>query len=83
MYSRWIFLKKANCYDNSDCFPIVIAKPVVGTAEKSAEPDYDAIKRAATSSVNENLKETYFAYTIYTGSILNMFSVISVCVDAS
>ena len=38
------FLKKANHYDNFDCFTLGNAKLVVGTSENVAEPDYDVIK---------------------------------------
>ena len=43
VYSRGIFLKKANHYYNFDCYTLVNAKPVVGTSENVAEPDYDVI----------------------------------------
>ena len=45
--SHGIFLKKENHYDNFDCYALGIAKPVVGTSENVAEPDYDVIKMAA------------------------------------
>ena len=47
VYSRGIFLKKANHYDNFGCYTLGNAKPVVGTFENVAEPDYDVIKMAA------------------------------------
>ena len=47
VYSFWIFLKKANHYDNFDCYTLGNGKPVVGTSENVAEPDYDVIKMAA------------------------------------
>ena len=51
----WDFFRRRQTTYNFDCFPIVIAKPVVGTAEKLAEPDYDVIKMAAILSVNDYL----------------------------
>ena len=44
VYTREIFLKKANHYDSFECYTLGIAKPVVGTSENMAEPDYDVIK---------------------------------------
>ena len=55
VYSRGIFLKKANHFDNFDCYPLVNAKPVVGTSENLAEPDYDVIKMTAILNFNTNL----------------------------
>ena len=55
VYSRGIFLKKANHYDNFDCYTLGYTKPVVGTSENVAEPDYDVIKMAAILNVNMNL----------------------------
>ena len=56
VYSRGIFLKKANHYDNFDCYTLGNAKPVVGTSENVAEPDYDVIKMAAILNFNTNLR---------------------------
>ena len=56
MYSRGIFLKKANHYDNFDCFTLGNTKPVVGTSENMAEPDYDVIKMAAILNFNTNIR---------------------------
>ena len=55
VYSRGIFLKKANQYDNFDCYTLGNAKPVVGTSENVAEPDYDVIKMAAILNFDANL----------------------------
>ena len=55
MYSCEIFWKKANDYNNFDCYTLCIAKPVVGTSENIAETDYDIIKMAAISNFNTNL----------------------------
>ena len=55
VYSRGIFLKKANHYDNFDCYTLGNAKPVVGTSENVAEPDYDVIKMAAILNFDTNL----------------------------
>ena len=55
MYSRGIFLKKANHYDSFDCYTLGNAKPVVGTSENVAEPDYDVIKMAANFNFKTNL----------------------------
>ena len=55
VYSRVIFLKKANHLDNFDCYTIGNAKQVVGTSENVAEPDYDVIKMAAICNFNTNL----------------------------
>ena len=54
-YSRGIFLKKANHYVNFDCYTLGYTKPVVGTSENVAEPDYDVIKMAAILNVKMNL----------------------------
>ena len=56
VYSRGIFWKKANHYDYFDCYTLGIAKPVVGTSENVAEPDYDVIKMAAILNFNTNLR---------------------------
>ena len=56
VYSRGIFLKKANHYDNFDCYTLGNAKPVVGTSENLAGPDYDVIKMAAILNFNTNLR---------------------------
>ena len=55
VYSHGIFLKKANDYDNFDCYTLGIAKPVVGTSENVAEPYYDVIKMAAILNFKTNL----------------------------
>ena len=55
VYSREIFLKKANHYDNFDCCILGNAKPVVGTSENVAEPDYDVIIMAAILNFATNL----------------------------
>ena len=49
------FLKKANHYDHFDCYTLGNAKPVVGTSEVVAEPDYDVIKMATILNFNTNL----------------------------
>ena len=54
-YSRGFFLKKANHYGNFDCYTLGNAKPVVGTSENVAEPDYDVIKMAANLNFDTNL----------------------------
>ena len=51
----WDFFKKANHYDNFDCYTIGSAKPVVGTSENVAEPDYDVIIMAVILNFNTNL----------------------------
>ena len=56
VYSRGIFLKKANHYDYFDCYTLGNAKPVVGTSENVAEPDYDVINMAAILKFNTNLR---------------------------
>ena len=56
VYSRGIFLKKANHYDNFDLTTLSNAKPVVGTSENMAEPDYDVIKMAAILNFNTKLR---------------------------
>ena len=56
VYSSGIFLKKANHYDKFDCYTLGNAKPVVGTSENVAEPDYDVIKMAAILNFNTNLR---------------------------
>ena len=55
VYSRGIFLKKANHYDNFDCYTSGIAKQLVGTSENVAEPDYDVIKMVAILNFNKSL----------------------------
>ena len=55
VYSCGNFLKKANHYDNFNCYTLGNAKPVVGTSEIVAEPDYDVIKMAAILNFNTNL----------------------------
>ena len=50
------FLKKANHYDNFYSFTLCNAKPVVGTSENVAEPDYDVIKMAVILNFNRNLR---------------------------
>ena len=55
VYSRGIFLKKANHYDKFDRYTLGNAKPVVGTSENVAEPDYDVIKMAAILNFDTNL----------------------------
>ena len=55
MYSRGIFLKKANHYDNLNSYTLGNAKPVVGTSKNLAEPDYDVIKMAAILNFYTNL----------------------------
>ena len=56
VYSRGIFLKKANHYDNFDCYTLGKAKPVVGTSKNVAEPNYDVIKMAAIFNFKTNLR---------------------------
>ena len=56
VYSRGIFLKKANHYNNFDCYTLGNAKPVVGTSENVAEADYDVIKMAAILNFSTNLR---------------------------
>ena len=56
VYSRGIFLKKANHYDNFDFYTLGNAKPVVGTSENVAEPDYDIIKMAAILNFHTSLR---------------------------
>ena len=55
VYSRGIFLKKANHYDNFNCYTLGNAKPVIGTSKHLAEPDYDVIKMTAILNFNTNL----------------------------
>ena len=52
VYSRGMFLKKANHYDNFDCYTLGNAKLVVGTSEIVAQPDYDDINLAAILNFN-------------------------------
>ena len=56
VYSRGNFLKKANHYDNFDCYTLSNAKAVVGTSENVAEPDYDVIKMTTILNFNTNLR---------------------------
>ena len=56
VYSRGIFFKKADHYDNFDCYTLGNAKPVVGTSENVAKPDYDVIKMATILNFNANLR---------------------------
>ena len=58
-------MKKANHYDNFDCYFLSIAKPVVGTSENVAEPDYDVIKMATILNFNTNI--LCFIMTIIVG----------------
>ena len=55
VYSRGIFLKKANHYDNFNCNTLGNAKTVVGTSNNLAEPDDDVIKMATILNFNTNL----------------------------
>ena len=50
VHSRWIFVKKANHYDNFNCYTLGIAKTVVDTPENLA-----VNKMAAILNVIENL----------------------------
>ena len=65
VYSRGTFLKKANHYDNFDCYTPGKTKPVVGTSENVAEPNYDVIKMVAILNFNTNL--LCFIITIIVG----------------
>ena len=56
VYSRGIFLKKANHYNNFDCYALDNAKAVVGTSENVAETDYDVIKLTAILNFNTILR---------------------------
>ena len=56
VYSRGIVLKKANHYDNFDCYTLGNTKSVVCTSENVAEPDYDVIKMAAILNFNTILR---------------------------
>ena len=58
-------LKKANHYDNFDCYTLGYTKSVVGTSENVAEPDYDVFKMAAILNVNTDL--LCFIITILVG----------------
>ena len=73
------FLKKANHYDNFDCYTLGNAKPVVGTSENVAEPDNDIIKTAAILNFNTNL--LCFIISIIVGRFqilcIKMFKMIS------
>ena len=55
VYSHGIFFKKANHYNNFNCYTLGNAKPVVGTSKNLAEPDYDVIKVVAILNFNTNL----------------------------
>ena len=46
---------KANYYNNFDCYILGNVKPVVGTSENVAEPDFDVLKMAAILIFNTNL----------------------------
>ena len=48
-------MKKANHYDNFDCYALGNAKPVVGTSNNVAEPNFDVIKMAVILNSNTNL----------------------------
>ena len=50
------FFKKANPYDNFDCYALGSAIPVVRTSENVAELDYDVIKMAVILNFNTNLR---------------------------
>ena len=69
VFSRGIVLKKANHYDNFDCYILGNAKPVVGTSKNVAEPDYDVIKMAAILNFNAIL--CCFIITIIVGRFQN------------
>ena len=79
VYSRGIFWKKANHYDNFDCYTLGTAKPVIGTSENVAEPDYDVIKMATILKFNTN--PFCFIMTIIVGRFqilgIKMFKMIS------
>ena len=55
VYSHGIFFKKADHYNNFNCYTLGNAKPVVGTSQNLAEPDYDVIKMVAILNFNTNL----------------------------
>ena len=55
VYSHGIFFKKANHYNNLNCYTLRNAKPVVGTSKNLAEPDYDVIKMVAILNFKTNL----------------------------
>ena len=48
-------MEKANHYDKIGCYTLGIAKPVIGTSENVAEPDFDVIKMEAILNFNTNL----------------------------
>ena len=48
-------MKKANHYDNFNCYTLSNAKPVVGTSKYLVEPDYDVIKMADILNFITNL----------------------------
>ena len=56
VYSRGIVLKKANHFDNFDCYTLGNTKSVVCTSENVAEPDYDVIKMATILNFNTILR---------------------------
>ena len=72
-------MKKANHYDNLDCYTLGNVKPVVGTSENVAEPDYDVIKMATILNFNKNL--LCFIISIIVGQFqflgIKMFKMIS------
>ena len=49
------FFEKAIHYDNFNYYTLGNAKPVVGTSENVAEPDYDVIIIAAILNLKTNL----------------------------
>ena len=75
VYSHGIFLKKANHYDNFNCYTLSNAKPVVGTSKYLVEPDYDVIKMAAARTYvvflvpwdffEESKRLLYFVFGMY------------------
>ena len=69
VYSRGIFLKKVNHYNNFDCYTLGNAKPVVGTSENVAEPDYDVMKMAAIL----NLIKSMLLHNIHNSGSISIF----------
>ena len=65
----FFFLKKANHYDNFDCYTLGNAKPVVGTSENVAEPGYDVIEMVAF--LNFSYKFTLLHNIHNSGSVSN------------
>ena len=59
VYSHGIFFKKANHYNNFNCYTLGNAKPVVGTSKNLAEPDYDVIKMVAILNFNTKIVNEY------------------------